>query len=199
MTKQLIIAIGREYGTGGHDIAKELAARFGIQYYDRNILDEIAEEKNIEVKNLETYDKRPKRVLFSRTVRGYSNSPEQVIAEMQFDFLRKKAAAGESFVIVGRCAEYILKDYDCMVSIFITGDMACKIKRTMETRNMTKREAEAAIKRHDKHRKIYYYHNTNLPWGAPMNHDLIINANTLGLEKTTDFLEQYIRTFQEEA
>ena len=62
MTKQLIIAIGREYGTGGHDIAKELAARFGIQYYDRNILDEIAEEKNIEVKNLETYDERPKRV-----------------------------------------------------------------------------------------------------------------------------------------
>lgn len=196
MAKQLIIAIGREYGTGGHDIAKELAKRFELPYYDRNILDEIANDMNIDKENLKGYDEAPKKVLLSRTVRGFSNSPEEIIAKMQFDFLKKKAAAGDSFVVVGRCAEYVLKDSDALVAFFITGDMDCKIKRTMETRNMTEKEAIATIKRHDRNRKAYYYHNTNLGWGAATNHDIIVNASTLGIEKTTDILEQYIREFQ---
>ena len=74
-SKQLIIAVSREFGSGGHCIAEELARRFALPLYDRNILEEIADEKNVDSRNLEKYDELPKNHLFSRTVRGFSNSP----------------------------------------------------------------------------------------------------------------------------
>lgn len=107
LKKQLIISIGREYGSGGHRIAEELAKRFGLTFYDYHMLGEIALDKKVDVKTLEKFDELPKTPFFSRTVKGYSNSPQENIANLQFDFLRKKADEGESFVIVGRCAETV--------------------------------------------------------------------------------------------
>ncbi len=109
MGKQLIISVGREFGSGGHVIAEELARRFGLVLYDNNLLEQIAEEKEIPHDGLKKYDEKPKSRLFSRTVRGYSNSVQENLANMQFDYLKKKAADGESFVVVGRCSETILK------------------------------------------------------------------------------------------
>jgi cytidylate kinase len=196
MAEQLIIAVGREYGSGGHEIAKELANRFHIAYYDRNLLDEVAKEKNLDVDTLKEYDESPRKIILSRTVRGFSNSPEDVIAEMQFNFLKEKAEAGESFVVVGRCAEYVLRYYDSLVSIFVTADQDVKIKRIMETRSMTQKEAEAALKRHDKNRKSYYARHTNdHEWGYSSNYNLCINSSTLGMEKTTDFIEKFVKEF----
>ena len=119
MEKQLIIAISREYGSGGHEIAKILADEFKINLYDRSMLDEIAKEKDIEIEYLEKYEEKPKRTYLSRKIGAYTNSIEEIIAEMQFDFIRRKAETGESFVIVGRCAETVLKDNKALVSIFI--------------------------------------------------------------------------------
>lgn len=96
MKKQMIIAVGREYGSGGHFVAEKIANDLGIAYYDRRILEEIAEEKNIRIEYLEKYDEKNRKVLFSRTVNGYSNSIEEIVAEMQFEYLRKKADEGES-------------------------------------------------------------------------------------------------------
>lgn len=104
MGKQLIISVGREFGSGGHVIAEELARRFGLVLYDNNLLEQIAEEKEIPHDGLKKYDEKPKSRLFSRTVRGYSNSVQENLANMQFDYLKKKAADGESFVVVGRCS-----------------------------------------------------------------------------------------------
>lgn len=192
-SKQLIIAVSREFGSGGHCIAEELAQRFALPLYDRNILEEIADEKNVDSRNLEKYDELPKNHLFSRTVRGFSNSPEEQIANMQFDFLRKKAEEGASFVIVGRCAETILKGNPGLITIFVLGDMDAKIKRIAGLHLISRAEAERMIWRHDRKRKAYHNHYCEMKWGDSRNYDLCINSNKLGIERTTDTLEQYIR------
>ena len=192
-SKQLIIAVSREFGSGGHCIAEELARRFALPLYDRNILEEIADEKNVDSRNLEKYDELPKNHLFSRTVRGFSNSPEEQIANMQFDFLRKKAEEGASFVIVGRCAETILKGNPGLITIFVLGDMDAKIKSIVPLHLISRVESERMIWRHDRKRKAYHNHYCEMKWGDSRNYDLCINSNKLGIERTTDTLEQYIR------
>lgn len=193
MEKQLIISISREYGSGGHRIARFLAERFQLPIYDHNLLDEIAAGKNADVEKLAKYDEAPKRHLASRSVRGFSNSPQDAIAEMQFEFLKEKAAAGESFVIVGRCSESILKEYEGLVPIFVLADRDFKIKRVMEERHFTEKEAIAAIERHDKKRKAYHNHFAEGKWGDSRYYDLCINSSVLGLDATIDVLEDFIR------
>ena len=89
MRKQIIISVSREFGSGGHVIAQNIAKQLDIPVYDYNILKEIAVQKGVDHKNLEKYDEIPKNRLFSRTVRGYNNSPEENIANLQFKFLKR--------------------------------------------------------------------------------------------------------------
>ena len=192
-SKQLILAVSREYGSGGHVIAEDLARRFQLPLYDRNILEEIANEKKVDSGNLEKYDEVPKSRLFSRTVRGYSNSPEEQIARMQFDFLRKKAERSESFVIVGRCAETILKGYPGLITIFVLGDLSVKIERIAAINRISRLDAERMITRYDKKRKSYHNYYCDVKWGDSRNYDLCINSSKLGIERTADTLEQYIQ------
>ena len=102
MAKQLVISISREYGSGGHEIAVDLAKVLGLNLYDRNLLDEVVKSKNFKENNLAKYDEVPKRFGVSKTVRGFSNSPQEIVAEMQFEYMREKVKSKESFVIVGR-------------------------------------------------------------------------------------------------
>ena len=193
MSKQLIISVGREFGSGGHAIAELLSKKFELPFYDRNLLDEIANEKSLNRKELEQYDEVPKKRLLSRTVRGFSNSPEENIANLQFDYIRKMAESGKSFVIGGRCEEKVLKECEGLVSIFVLGDMECKIKRTQEVRGITREQAEAVIYRHDKHRKSYHNYYCPGKWGDSRNYDISINSSRLGLEGTADLLETYFK------
>lgn len=193
MAKQIIISISREYGSGGHEIAEKLAQRLQLPIYDRNLLDHMAEEKAIDGEKLKKYDESPRKMLWSRTVRGHSNSPEENIAHMQFDFIRGKADSGESFVVVGRCSEDILKDYEGLISIFVLGDMEEKVQRIMGIRNMTEEEAKAAIYRHDKKRKSYHNYYCNSKWGDSRAYDICVNSSKMGTDKTVDMLEDYIR------
>lgn len=193
MSNQLIISIGREYGSGGHDIADELARRFGLDMYDINILREIAVEKNLDASLLEKYDEVPKRRFISRNVRGYSNSPEENIANIQFEFLQKKANEGKSFVVVGRCSETILKDYKGLISIFVLADRDVKIERVSTIRKMTVAEAEATMNRHDRKRKEYHNYYCTGKWGDSRNYDISINSSKLGIDNTVDYLETYIK------
>lgn len=193
MAEQLIIAVSREFGSGGHVIARQLAERFGLPYYDKNLLREIADERNVDVERLEKYDEHPKRQLLSRKVKGLSNSNEENIANMQFDFLRNKAEQGESFVIVGRCAETILKDYDGLISFFILADREAKIERTMERDRIGRHEAIQRMERQDRKRKDYHNYYSKKKWGDSRNYDITINSSRLGLGRTTDLLEAYIK------
>lgn len=192
MSKQLIISVGREYGCGGKEIATKLAEHYNLPLYDSNLLKEIAKSKGVDAKMLEKYDEVPRSMFGSRTVNGFSNSIEVNIANMQFDILKKKAEEGESFVVVGRCAESVLKDYDCMVSMFILGDLDFKIKRTMDGLGVSKEEAEDLIKTHDKKRKSYHNFYCYGKWGDSRTYDITINSARMGVEKTTETLINFI-------
>ncbi len=192
MSKQMIISISREYGSGGHEIGRKLAARLGISFYDRNMLDEIAMVLETDAEKLKKYDEKRRIPIIRRTVRGYSNSPEDVVAEFQFEYIRKKAASGESFVVVGRCSEHILKEYEGLISIFVLGDEKVKSQRVQEHRNVSESEAKSIMARHDRTRK--YFHNYNCPnkWGDSRSYELSVNSSKLGIEKTIDLLVDYI-------
>lgn len=191
--KQVIISIGREFGSAGHEIAEKLAERFSLPLYDYNLLREIAGEKKVNVANLEPYDEVPKKGFGSRTVRGYSNSPQENIAYMQFDFLKKKAKSGESFVVVGRCAEEALKEYKGLITIFILGDMETKIERIAKLHNLSEKQAKEMIIQQDKKRKAYHNYFCEGKWGDSRNYEFSINSSKLGLEATVEVLEDYIK------
>lgn len=192
MERQLIITVGREYGSGGHEIAKMLAEHYQLPLYDNNILKNIGSEKNLDIRELERYDENPKNPFLARTVRGYSNSPEENTAQMQFEYIRQKAAAGESFVILGRCAESVLKDNPNRISLFILGDMDQKILRIMERHELSREKAQQMIEQHDKKRKWYHNHYCTVKWGDSRNYDLSINSSRLGIEETARMIIRYI-------
>ncbi len=193
MEKQVIIAIGREFGSGGHAIAEQIAKDMGLKLYDRNILEEIAEEKSTKTEVLEKYDEKPRNYILTRRVRGYSNSMEENLAEMQFEYLKKKADTGESFVIVGRCAETILHGREGLITIFVIGDREAKIKRIEKKYELSRSEAISKMNRHDKHRKMYHNKYSKYKWGDSRNYDLCINSSRLGVEGTAKALEVYIK------
>ena len=194
MGKQLIISVGREFGSGGHVIAEELARRFGLVLYDNNLLEQIAEEKEIPHDGLKKYDEKPKSRLFSRTVRGYSNSVQENLANMQFDYLKKKAADGESFVVVGRCSETILKGTQGLVTVFVLGDPDVKAERIQKVYGVSEEEARRMMKREDWNRKSYHNYYCKGKWGDSRNYDFSINSSRLGIEGTADILEGYVKT-----
>ena len=190
---QLIISVGREFGSGGRIIAETLAEKFGIPVYDRHLITEIAEKTGLTPEEVEKYNENPKKRILSRSVRGYSNSIEDSIAEMQFKFLREKAEQGESFVVVGRCSETILRDFDSLVSVFVLADKECKVKRVMEVYELSEQEAKELIVKKDKKRKRYHNYHCSGHWGDSRLYDICINSSRLGIEKTADCLESYIR------
>lgn len=192
MGKQLIITVGREFGSGGHIIAAKLAEHFGIQLLDSNILAEVAKKSNTSEEYLKKYDESARNLFFSRTVNGFSNSPEEIIAQMQFDYIKHKADAGESFVVIGRCADYILRENPALVRVFILGDTEAKIKRTAEREGISEDKAKIRMEQADKRRK--YFHNTHSEnkWGDSRSYDITVNSSKLGLDSTAELLIKYI-------
>ena len=190
---QIIISVGREFGSGGRVIAEKLAERFDLPLYDRHLITEIAEKMGMTVEQVEKYNEAPKMKIISRRVNGYSNSIEDNIAEMQFDILDDKAKSGESFVVVGRCSETKLRKYPALVSLFILGDMDQKIKRVMEVYELGEEDAKKFITKKDKKRKRYHNYHCQGKLGDSRLYDLSVNSSRLGIDKTVDMLEDYIK------
>ena len=202
MNKQMIISIGREYGANGHYIADKLAEKYSLPVYDSHMIEYIAKEKELDLNDLKKYEEKVidrtyhimKNRLFSRTVDGHSSSPEDAIANMQFDFLREKAASGESFVVVGRCANSVLRDNPNLISIFVTGDMEAKAKRISSLFGVTRKEAEAMIVKNNKKRKQYHNHYSKEKWGDSRYYELTINTSKIGIEKAFEIVDAYIQS-----
>lgn len=192
MEKQLIISVGREFGSGGHEIAEKLAKHYGIQLLDHNLLDEIAAERSVDVKHLKGLDEKHKNPFASRTVRGYSSSPEENLYFLQFDYLQKKAADGESFVIVGRCSETILKGCDGLISFFILADKEQKVERIKRKYQLTEGSAKKMIREKDMKRRRYHNGFCKEKWGDSKNYDISINSSRLGIDGTVEALIDYI-------
>lgn len=192
MSQQLIIAIARESGSGGLDIARTLAERFSLPLYDKNILESAAADRGVDAVALRQYDEHPRSLLFYRNIKGYSNAPEDGVAQMQFQLLRDLAAAGESFVVLGRCAEEVLADHPGLVSIFVRADLDFRVRRTP----LPPDEALDFIHKQDRLRRVYHDQHCKGDWGDPENYDLVINSARLDIPGTVDALEHYVRARQ---
>lgn len=192
MSSQFIISIGREFGSAGHEIAQKLAEYYNIPLLDHNLLDEIALEKNVDADKLKHHDEKIRKPGLYRTVKGFSSHPEDNVAFLQFDYLRKKAEKGDSFVIVGRCSEDILKDYNGLISIFILGDMESKVERIKKLYELSDFQARKLIKEKDMKRKLYHNSYCEGKWGDSRNYDISINSSKAGLDNTLKLLIDYI-------
>ena len=192
MEKQLIVAIGREFGSGGHEIGEIIAKKFGISFVDRSMLDEMFALSGKHRDEMEKYEEDVSKPFLHKHVRGFTNSIEENLAEAQFEYIMKKAEAGESFVIVGRCGEAVLRGNEHLVSVFVLGDMYDKIQRVMKKYNLPEREAIEKINRHDRKRKRYHNTYSDFKWGDSRGYDLCVNSGKLGVPGTADMLCQYI-------
>ena len=192
MEKQLIISIGRECGSGGHAIGQLIANNYGLPMYDRNLLNELAAAKGLNLHDLTEFDEVKRRRFFNRRVKDMHSSIEHNVAELQFNYLKEKAENGESFVIIGRCAETILKGHPALISVFVLGEREAKIQRIMRVRNKNHKDAAAKCDEIDRARKLYHNSHCKGKWGDSRNYDLSINSTFLGLERTAEFLIKYI-------
>ena len=195
MRRQLMISISREYGTDGHSVAEKIAEHLGLPLVNRNMLEEIAREKGLgedHHKQWEEHDEKPKNPLLSRTVKGHSNSMEENLAQMQFEYMRKKADNGDSFVVLGRCSETVLAGRDGLVSIFITGHKEAKIAHVRERFGLSEKEAVFKMMRHDKSRRMYHNRHSDFKWGDSRNYDMCLNSSKLGVDGIVTMVEKYV-------
>ncbi len=192
MSQQIMIAIGRQFGSGGHEVARRLAKSLDIPLYDRNMLNEIGEARLGGAQAIEKFDEAPSSV-FSRHVRGISNAPQDAVSHQVFNFIRSRAEAGESFIVLGRCGEEVLKDYPGMMSFFIWADEDFKIKRTVEHDDQTtERDAVVLMRKIDRKRESYHNEYASGKWGETSNYHCTVNSSRLGIDGTVDFIENYI-------
>ena len=198
-----IITIGRQLGSGGRTIGKRLAERLGIAYYDRELINLASKESGICGEFFEKADEKTSGGLLKAFAMGFSmNSAifqnndylsNESLFQIQSDVIRKVAAEG-SCVLVGRCADYILRDESNCLNVFVTARMEDRIKRVLEYNNELKEnEVEEFINKADKSRSAYYNYYTDKVWGAAASYDLCVNSSYYGIEATVD----YILTFLE--
>ena len=182
--KQIIISVGREFGSGGHIVAQKLAEHYDIPIFNKELLEEMARKEGYSEKALEKYDEKPVNFGFMPLPYAGGNIPiEQEIAMKQFEFIKNKADAGESFVIVGRCADEILAYNPNLVSVFITGDRESKIARVMDREGLDRKQAINKMKRMDKIRKTYFIAEINGAIHVDMTFVLIQERQILTQQK----------------
>lgn len=194
---QLLIAIGREFGSGGHEIAEKLGQCLGLNVYDKNMLDEMSERYGFDREVLDEHEETPVNVLFSRKIRGFSSSIEEVIAQRQFEHIKEKADSGESFIIVGRCAEHVLQGRPGLHAFFIRGDADVKCRTVMGRYNLEERDARELMRRRDRQRKNYHNFYCDGKWGDSRNYDLCINASAIGVDGAVELLYKYLELKEE--
>ena len=185
MTKR-IITISREFGSGGRFIGEEVAKKLGIAYYDKNIIGQIAEKSGLSPEYIqENAELSPKKGLFAYAFSGRDitgKSVEDMVYEVQRNIILELAEK-EPCVIIGRNADYILKDRDDVLNVFIHGDMPEKIKRITGLYNVKEKEAVKMMADTDKRRRTNYNFYTDQNWGKASNYTLCLNSSQLGYDR----------------
>jgi cytidylate kinase len=190
-----IITISREFGSGGKYIGILVAKKLGIPCYDRDIIEKIAEESgfvNDFIKRVTEY--APSKSIFAYSFVGRGASGESIedkIFAIQEKVIKELADKGPC-VIVGRSADYILRNYDTL-DVFIYAPNADKVKRTMRFKGVSEREARKLVKDTDKKRSINYKYYTGKTWGERENYTVMLNSTDLGIEKTAEFIAEIYR------
>lgn len=187
LDKHMVITISREYGSGGRYVGRLIADKLGIKFYDKEIITKLAEKTGLSEEYIESNEQ--KKELLANLNNGYyfglNNSDELFLKEAE---LIKELASKESCVIIGRCADFTLKDRKNVIKVFIYSNMEDKIKRATEFYNLDTEKAQKEISRIDKLRANHYKYYTEKEWNNHSNYDICINTATLGVEKTADLV-----------
>ena len=205
-----IITVGRQFGSGGREIGELVAQHFGIKCYDKELLSRAAKESGFCEEMIQNHDERPTNSFLYNLVMdtysfGYNASSfvdmpiSHKVFLAQFDTIKKIADEGPC-VIVGRCADYALSDYDNVLNLFIYADEDAKIRRIKERFEDVKTDDQAKdmMNKKDKQRQSYYNYYSSKKWGRADSYDLCINSSKLGIEGTVKFIIQYIEDFEQQ-
>lgn len=209
MTKNTIITIGRQFGSGGHEIGELLAKKLGIPFYDRNLVKMAAEEFHITEEQAELEDEKKLMSIVSNynlAMGGYNDfmANAEFYAPVGRDLyavqsaIIKKLAQKGSCVIVGRCADYVLKDYPGCINVFICASKEDRKNRVMDKYHLSERKAAEKMKKIDRERKYYYETYSGKEWGSIQSHQILMNSSLLGKEKIVEYLAALYKEQQEE-
>lgn len=199
--KHIIICVGRQLGSGGHDIARMLALDFNAKYYDQELLNLAAKESGISEKFFEQNDEKRGifRSLFHMHASHvgdnnmYNNDfSQENLFKFQSDAIMKAADEG-SCVFVGRCADYVLRERTDVVSVFISASKRFRIDQIMAKQHLDVPEANKYIKQRESQRASYYNYYTGKKWGSAESYDLCIDSSVLGLQATEKFIADFVR------
>ena len=191
-----IITISREFGSGGRFIGEEVAKKLGIAYYDKNIISQIAEKSGLSPDYIqESAELSPKKGLFAYALAGRDITGRSV-EDMVYETQRKvilELARKEPCVIIGRNADYILKDRDDALNVFIHGDMLEKIQRISQLYRVTEQEAVKMMSDTDKRRMTNYNFYTDQKWGKASNYTLCLNSSQLGYDRCEALITECVK------
>ena len=199
----MIITIGRQYGSGGKEIGEKVAQRLGYAFYDKEILTMAAEESGFSAAAMEHYDEKPSgSLIYSLYMSGAATSDSlplnQQLAFAQFNVIRK-VAQGDNCVIVGRCADYILREKKNLVTVFLHAPMEHRVKRVMEEKAITDPAlAEKTIKKADKSRAEYYNFFTHKKWGEAGSAMLSVDTSMLDTDGIAALIADAVTMIQRE-
>ena len=209
MADNLVISIGRQFGSGGREIGTLVAKELGIAFYDKEILAGAAKKSGIVQEVFENMDEKPtSSLLYSLSMGGSYAAPlfyghytdsmptSDRLFMWQAQTIRQFAQEGPC-VIIGRCADYILRDSTALVSVFIHANMDVRAARIVRLYNLREDKARVLIRKTDKSRANYYNFSTDRNWGALENYDLCLDSGKLGVEKSAEPNCQYVRMRQE--
>lgn len=202
-----IITIGRQFGSGGREIGAKLSEVLEVPFYDRDLLTRAAKESGFCEEMIQCHDERPTNSFLYNLVMdtysfGYNSAAmvdmpiSQKVFLAQFDTIRKIAAEG-ACVIVGRCADYALSEYDNCLNIFIHGNEKCRIERIMRKYDLPEQKAKDMIVKKDKQRQSYYNYYSSKKWGRADSYDLTVNSSVLGIDGSVKLIRQFIMDFEE--
>ena len=193
MEKKLIINIGRQFGGGGLGVASELGRKLEIPVYDRELIAKAAQDSGFSAALFEQSDEKRRIFSLSAIFTSIYSSPtenymsDKGLFEIQCETIRRIAGQG-SAIIVGRCSDYILRDMDCTLNVFLTSPLEERVKRICERHGLCEEKAEALILQKDKAREEYYNYYTFGNWGVASTYDLCIDSSILGIEGTADLI-----------
>lgn len=202
MNNKFIITIARQFGSGGHEIGKALAESLGIPFYDKELISLAAKDSGMDAEVFENVDERATNsLLYSLSMGLYSfgNSFSAMgdlpvndrLYILQHKIIKKLAEEGPC-VIVGRCADYVLREKENCIRIFIHADLEYRKKRAIEVRGVEKARAEQVVNKTDKVRANYYSFYSGQKWGYAQNYDLCINSTDLSTEQAVELIKSYI-------
>lgn len=205
MEHKICITIECQFGSGGHEIGKKLAQKLGFAFYDEEIREEAAEECNLGLSVIETYDEIPQNApLYTMTMGPVIGREDQcdipIAAQVylaEFHAIQRLAKE-KSCVFVGRCANHALRDFENVLTVFVHGDLADRAIRVATRENLSTDAAKKYIKTMDARRLSYYSQNTGKKWGDPAGYHLCINSSQLGLDGTIALIQASVRHMHKE-